>query len=78
MCPITRVPHQAPTPTKTNYSCPRATLAYKDLLGFLVIYCPDEDEFLLMSNEFLKLGNFDTMVTVTFAGIFVVITMYLY
>jgi hypothetical protein len=35
-----------------------ATLLNKDLLGFLMVYCSQQDERWFMSYERLKLGNF--------------------
>jgi hypothetical protein len=63
--PIARL--QRP-PTKAIY-CPSATLIYKDLLGFLMSYCPEDDELWFVRNERLKLGNFYIIV---FTGIFIV------
>ena len=46
--------------------CPSATIIYKDLLGFPMVYCPEEYVVSFMSYERLKLGNIDE---IKFTGI---------
>jgi hypothetical protein len=61
-------PNRTP-PTNTNQHdlLPKLYFHIKNLLGFLMVYCPEEDVMWFMSYKRLKLGNFDG---VEFTGIY--------